>query len=125
MCKKANTMSKAIVNISDRSKLKPQRLGILRKIGGNAYVLDLPSSIYTSSTFNVLNLTMYHPRDVAPTIKKFENEKFDTKSDCANSSMGNILTKDANHTELLPVAMLIREDHLPTTVVNVRIGSCL
>ncbi|PKU64118.1 hypothetical protein MA16_Dca008024 [Dendrobium catenatum] len=53
------------------SKLSPKKIGpfpILRKINDNAYIIDLPASIQTSSTFNVSDIYRYHPPDAADTI---------------------------------------------------------
>ncbi|PKU67703.1 RNA-directed DNA polymerase [Dendrobium catenatum] len=52
------------------SKLSPRKIGpfsILRKINDNAYVIDLPAHIQTSSTFNVADIHEYHPPDDADT----------------------------------------------------------
>ncbi|KAA0039087.1 putative protein phosphatase 2C 25 [Cucumis melo var. makuwa] len=98
--------------LSSYSKLKPRKIGpykILRKIDANAYVLDLLPLIYTSSTFNVSDLTMYHLPDAAPTIEESEDEKFGMKSDHTDSLIGNIVTTDVDQTNLFPVAMLNNE----------------
>jgi len=52
------------------TKLSPRKIGpfpISRKINDNAYVIDLPSHIQTSSTFNVADIYKYHPPDEADT----------------------------------------------------------
>ncbi|PKU83847.1 RNA-directed DNA polymerase [Dendrobium catenatum] len=52
------------------TKLSPRKIGpfpISRKINDNAYVIDLPSHIQTSSTFNVADIYKYHPLDEADT----------------------------------------------------------
>ncbi|PKU75814.1 hypothetical protein MA16_Dca018315 [Dendrobium catenatum] len=53
-----------------KSKLSPRKIGpfaVLKQINPNAYVVDLPSHYNTSSTFNIGDLTVYHPPDAAPT----------------------------------------------------------
>ncbi|PKU85169.1 RNA-directed DNA polymerase [Dendrobium catenatum] len=48
------------------SKLSPRKLGpvpITKRINDNAYIVELPANIYTSSTFNVADITSYHPPD--------------------------------------------------------------
>ncbi|PKU68484.1 RNA-directed DNA polymerase [Dendrobium catenatum] len=50
------------------SKLSPRKLGpvpILRRINDNAYTVELPPHIHTSATFNVADITAYHPPDDA------------------------------------------------------------
>ncbi|PKU78776.1 hypothetical protein MA16_Dca000119 [Dendrobium catenatum] len=53
------------------SKLSPRKIGpvaIKHKISGNqAYVVDLPPDILTSATFNVADISQYHPMDRAAT----------------------------------------------------------
>lgn len=49
-------------------KLKAKKLcpfPILQKQGDNAYILDLPSNLHISSTFNISDFYEYHPPDVA------------------------------------------------------------
>ncbi|PKU68856.1 hypothetical protein MA16_Dca010600 [Dendrobium catenatum] len=52
------------------SKLSPRKTGpfpILKQINPNAYVVDLPTHFNTSTTFNVTDLSPYHPPDDART----------------------------------------------------------
>ncbi|PKU60170.1 hypothetical protein MA16_Dca029064 [Dendrobium catenatum] len=52
------------------SKLSPRKLGpvaIKHKISDNAYVVELPSDVLTSSTFNVADISPFHPPDAAGT----------------------------------------------------------
>ncbi|PKU74262.1 hypothetical protein MA16_Dca003465 [Dendrobium catenatum] len=52
------------------SKLSPRKIGpfsILRQINPNTYVVDLPNHYNTSNTFNISDLSAYHPPDAAPT----------------------------------------------------------
>ncbi|KAI0503775.1 hypothetical protein KFK09_014718 [Dendrobium nobile] len=52
------------------SKLAPKKLGpvaIKHKISDNAYVLELPSDVLMSSTFNVAEISPYYPPDSANT----------------------------------------------------------
>ncbi|PKU67205.1 hypothetical protein MA16_Dca025358 [Dendrobium catenatum] len=52
------------------SKLSRRKIGpipILKQINANAYVVDLPAEFNTSSTFNIADLSTYHPPDQAPT----------------------------------------------------------
>nr|XP_048332725.1 uncharacterized protein LOC125423159 [Ziziphus jujuba var. spinosa] len=51
-------------------KLMPKKLGpfqIIKKLGDNAYIINLPSELKISSTFNVADLCPYYPPDDAPT----------------------------------------------------------
>ncbi|PKU81738.1 hypothetical protein MA16_Dca018680 [Dendrobium catenatum] len=53
------------------SKLGRRKVGpvpITRRINDNAYIVDLPPEYNTSSTFNVADLSAYHPPDQAATI---------------------------------------------------------
>ncbi|PKU67783.1 hypothetical protein MA16_Dca016952 [Dendrobium catenatum] len=53
------------------SKLSRRKVGpipVLKKINDNAYIVDLPVEYNTSSTFNVADITPYHPPDNAPTM---------------------------------------------------------
>ncbi|PKU83407.1 RNA-directed DNA polymerase [Dendrobium catenatum] len=53
------------------TKLSPRKIGpfpVLRKINDNAYVIDLPAELHTSSTFNVSDIHSYHPPDDANTV---------------------------------------------------------
>lgn len=50
-------------------KLHDRRIGpfrITHRINDNAYVLDLPADLHISSTFNVSDLSAFHPPDAAP-----------------------------------------------------------
>ncbi|PKU74373.1 hypothetical protein MA16_Dca003576 [Dendrobium catenatum] len=53
------------------SKLSRRKIGpfaITTRINDNAYIVDLPASYNTTSTFNVSDIWPYHPPDSAPTI---------------------------------------------------------
>jgi hypothetical protein len=49
-----------------KGKLRQRKYGpfsILRRINDNAYMIDLPAEIGISNTFNVADLTIYHPEE--------------------------------------------------------------
>ena len=48
----------------DHSKFQQKKYGsyqIVKKINNNAYVVDLPSWMWISKIFNVIDLTLFHP----------------------------------------------------------------
>ncbi|KAI0495824.1 hypothetical protein KFK09_022127 [Dendrobium nobile] len=52
--------------VGQYSKLSPRKLGpipISKRINDNAYIVELPPHIHTSSTFNVADIHAYHPPD--------------------------------------------------------------
>ncbi|PKU62464.1 hypothetical protein MA16_Dca022552 [Dendrobium catenatum] len=52
------------------SKLSRRKIGpisVLKRINANAYVVDLPAEFNTSSTFNIADISAYHPPDEALT----------------------------------------------------------
>ncbi|PKU85999.1 hypothetical protein MA16_Dca001830 [Dendrobium catenatum] len=60
------------------SNLSPRKYGpvpILKRINDNAYVVDLPDSLHTSTTFNVSDIFTYHPPDNTGSIQ-VEPESF-------------------------------------------------
>ncbi|GJT70652.1 RNA-directed DNA polymerase [Tanacetum coccineum] len=53
--------------VGTNSKLQPKKYGmykILREINDNAYVMDMPTTMSISKTFNVLNIYEFHSEDV-------------------------------------------------------------
>ncbi|PKU75011.1 ATP-dependent DNA helicase RecG [Dendrobium catenatum] len=61
------------------SKLSPRKIGpfaIHSKINDNAYVIDLPSDIHTSATFNVADIYSYHAPDSAQPIETSSESSF-------------------------------------------------
>lgn len=63
------------------SKLSPRKLGpfaITKRINDNAYVIDLPPNICTSSTFNVADIYTYYPPDNSPSqLESLETSSFE------------------------------------------------
>lgn len=61
------------------SKLSPRKIGpfpILHKINDNAYVIDLPPDIHTSSTFNIADMYTYHAPDSSQPVETSSESSF-------------------------------------------------
>lgn len=101
--------------VGSYSKLKPCKIDpykIVRKIGDNAYVLDLPPTIHRSLTSNVADLIEYHPPDATPTLEKSVIDKDNLLLDIADSSDMQISSNIDHHTDLQIATGLVEEDNL-------------
>lgn len=93
------------------SKLSPRKIRLVvikQKVNDNAYVIDFPSDILTLPTFNIANISPYHPTDSTPTSISSSDS---TSSEAGENWCGHTLFFTLYRHKLPPIL-------LPTTSIT-------